>query len=129
METITGNPVPARLKTWARLVHVIPAALNWRNYGDRTLFRSADEVVIPHLGTTVMLKRIQHDLLSFHYEIVGTGGLTVGPKWVEYFDTDQLVPSAYVRGDNGKVQDVSDQWCGAHSGPLLSIEGVEIVLW
>ena len=129
METITGKPVPARLKTWARLVHVYPDAFRWRNYGDRNLFPAADEVVIPFLGTTVMLKRMQHDQRSFYYEIAGTGGLVVEPKWVEYFDTDQLVPSAYVPAEVGKVRDVSDRWFDDPSERRYSVEGMEIVLW
>ena len=96
---------------------------------DRNLFPAADEVVIPFLGTTVMLKRMQNDQQAFFYEIVGTGGLVVGPKWVEYFDTDQLVPSAHARNDEGKVRDVSDRCYGDPSGRRYSVEGMEIVLW
>ena len=85
--------VRARIKTYEQLVKVYREA---RHRGKPIsldhLFLSADEIIIPYLGKTVWVKKIQVDLCSFYYEIQDSEGLIVMPDWIDYFDTAELVP-------------------------------------
>lgn len=87
--------IKARLKTLERLVMVYPDAESWgKPFETGCLFRSADEVILPYLGKTVWLKKKLLDLCGFLFEIKDTNGWVVMPDWVEYFDSQDLVPPA-----------------------------------
>jgi hypothetical protein len=90
MANINNRIIPARLKTWPMLIKVYPEAAYWRCAGP---FPSADAVILPYLGKWVRLKRyIWTDDRSFYFEISGTGGIIVLPEWIDYFETDKLIP-------------------------------------
>jgi hypothetical protein len=89
MAYINNRIIPAKLKILSELIKVYPEAASWHCAGP---FPSADAVIIPYLGKMVRLKQIWFDAKSFFFEISGTGGIIVLPEWIDYFETDELIP-------------------------------------
>ncbi len=87
--------IKARLKTQERLAEVYPGAEYWgKPLPPGYYFRAADEVILPFLGKTIWVKKVRRDRYEFHYEIKDTGGLIVLSDWIEFFDSEDLVPPA-----------------------------------
>jgi hypothetical protein len=119
--------IRARIKTHEQLVKVYPEAKCWGKPISKDHWPiSADEVIIPYLGKTVWLTKKRDDLFNFYFEIKDSGGLIVLPKWIEYFDSENLVAPA--EWNNAyRPYLVDDTWLNKYRSRFLIIEDLLIV--
>lgn len=118
--------IKARLKTQDQLAKVYPEAESWgKPLEPGCLFRSADEVILPYIGRTIWVRKKRIDLNRFYWIIKDTDGLVVLPDWIEYFETEGLVPSAGWDDPEGEVDD--DTWLEWYEDRWTIIEDLLIV--
>jgi len=79
----------------------------------------------PYLGRTVWLRKKRIDLCQIYYEIKDTDGWVVLPKWIEYFDTADLVPPA--KWEDPEDEIVDDTWLKWYEERWTVIENLVIV--
>ena len=119
--------IKARIKTQEHIQLVHPDAKYWGNPPkDRIWFPLADEIILPYLGKSVWLRKIRSDLFSFYYEIKDSDGLIVMPNWIEYFESDYLVPPAewHDRYDESQADDI---WLEPYKDRFIIIDDIIII--
>jgi hypothetical protein len=119
--------IKARIKTQEHIELVYSDAKYWGNPPkDRIWFPLADEVILPYLGESVWLRKKRSGLLNFYYEIKDTDGLIVMPNWIEYFESDYLVPPAEWK--NGYDESITiDTWLDAYKTRSIIIDDIIII--
>jgi len=126
---MAGNSryIRARIKTYKQLVKVYPEAKHWDKPINKEHWpRSADEVIIPYLGKTVCLKKKRRGQNEFYYEIKNTDGLIAMPKWIDYFDSEELVSPAEWK-DFYEPSVVDDTWINFYESRFMIIEDLLII--
>ena len=119
--------IKARIKTYKQLLKVYPEAKLWgKPISMDHLFPSADEVILPYLGKTVLVRKRRRDLCEFYYEIKESDGLIVMPEWIDYFDSENLVPCAEWK-DYYNPSVVDDTWLDYYEERYVIIDEVLIV--
>lgn len=87
--------VKAKIKSQGQIAQVYPPAVYWgKPLDDVHWCHGADEIVMPYLGKIVWVKKIRRGILDFYYEIKDTNGITIMPNWIDYFESEHLVPPA-----------------------------------
>ena len=119
--------IRARIKTHKEFVKVYPEAKDWGKPISKDHWpRSADESIMPYLGKTVWLEKKRHDLFNFYFEIKDSGGLIAMPKWIEYFDSEDLVAPAEWKGTYRPYL-VDDTWLNKYKSRFVIIEDLVII--
>ena len=119
--------IRARIKTYKEFVKVYPEAKDWgKPISVDHMFRSADESIMPYLGKAVWLKKKRDDLFNFYFEIKDSGGLIAMPKWIEYFDSEDLVAPAEWKNAYRPYL-VDDTWLNKYRPRFVIIEDLLII--
>ena len=116
----------ARIKTQEQIVKVYPDAKDWgKPLSFERMFPSADGAIMPYLSKTVWVKKKRYDLFRFYYEIKDSGGLVVSPDWIDYFDSEDLVPSA--KWEDSMSDRTNDIWLDPYKERYIVIDDILIV--
>ena len=113
--------IRAKIKTQAQIAELYPEAILWGT-GIR---HSPCEIVLSYLGKTVWLKKARHGFKSFYYEIIGNEVIVI-PDWIDYFDSDELLPPVEIRCDSsGEI--MNDMWLDPYEDRLLMIGDLFVI--
>ena len=119
--------IKARIKLQKEIAKVYPPAESWgKPIGPERISPSTDECIMPYLGKIVWVKKKRIDLNRFQYEIKSTGGLVILPDWIDYFDSEDLVPSAKWEDPWGE-RDNNDTWLDPFKKRYMVIDDILIV--
>ena len=119
--------IKAKIKTQKHIQLVHPDAKYWGNPPkDQIWFPLADEIILPYLGKSVWLRKKRSDLFNFYYEIKDSDGLIVMPNWIQYFESDYLVPPAewHDRYDESQVDAI---WLEPYKDRFIIIDDIIII--
>ena len=119
--------IKAKIKTQKQMEKVIPDAKYWGNPPeDRVWFPSPNELVLPYLGKSVWLRKKRCDRFSFFYEIKDRDGILVEPDWIDYFDSEDLVPSAEWK-DKSDESRTDDLWLDPYKDRFIILDEIIII--
>ena len=119
--------IKARIKTQEQIQKVYPDAKYWGNPPEnRIWFPLADEVILPYLGKTVWIGKKRCDLFRFYYEIKESDGLVVMPDWIDYFESEDLVPPAEWEEEYDEFR-VDDIWLDPFKERFTIIDDIIII--
>ena len=119
--------IKAKIKTQKQMEKVIPDAKYWGNPPkDRIWIPSPNELVLPYLGKSVWLKKLRCDSNRFFYEIKTNEQIFVEPDWIDYFESDYLVPPAEWKDkyDNSKTDDL---WLDPYIDRFIILDEIIII--
>jgi hypothetical protein len=106
---------------------VYPDAKYWGNPPEnRIWFPLAGEVILPYLGKTVWIGKKRYDLFRFYYEIKESDGLVVMPDWIDYFESEDLVPPAEWEEEYDEFR-VDDIWLDPYKDRFTIIDDIIII--
>lgn len=118
--------IKAKLKTLKQLQKEYPPAMLWgKPISMDYPFPSADEIILKYLGKTVWLSKKRTDLFSFHYEIRDSGGIIVLPDWIDYFDSENLVPPSDWKDPYHEAND--DTWLDHYQDRVMVTDDLLII--
>ena len=116
--------IRARIKTQKQIEKVYPEASCWGKPPSKDNWlnlRSADEVLLPYLGKTVLVRKKRIDLFRRYYVIKDTDDIVIMPDWIDHFDSSDLVPPA----DYG--EGVNESWMEPFEERYFFLNGVLII--
>ena len=120
--------IKAKIKTKEKIQEIYPNAKFWDDPPENRMWFPllAIEVMLPYLGKTVWLRKKRHDLFSIYYEIKDSNGIYVEPDWIEFFESETLVPPAEWQ-DNYDESISNDLWLDPYRTRLFILDDIIII--